>query len=139
MNKKLNQKISELETSDTALTKEQDYRALFEQAHDAIIIFNPEDGKILDVNVRACEIYKMNKDEFISTNLKELSKNFHETEEHIKLTLQKGYYHNFQSVHYTGSGTEILVEINASVIYFRGLLAILSINRDITDRIMRIK
>jgi PAS domain S-box-containing protein len=140
MNRKLNQKITELEASDSALKKsEKDYRTLFEQAHDAIIIFDPEDETVLDVNVRACEVYGLNKDEFLNMSMKKVSKNAIEGTEHLKRTLEKGYYHNFQSVQYKKDGTEMLMEINASVIYYQGKAAILSINRDITGRIMQIK
>ena len=136
MNKKLNEKVLQLEKYDAELKRrEQDYRALFEQAHDAIIIFNPEDERVLDVNVRACEVYGFDKDEFTRLSMKALSKNAKTGEEHIRRTIEKGYYHNFQSVHYKKDGTEMLMEINASVIFYRGQPAILSINRDITDRI----
>ncbi len=139
MNKKMNDKVAELERIDAELKhREQDYRALFEQAHDAIIIFDPQSEKILDVNVRACEIYGLNKEEFANVSLKRLFKNVHEAEQQIKITIEKGYYHNFQSVHYKKDGTEMLMEINASVIFYKGYTAILSINRDITDRIMRL-
>ena len=56
----------------------------------------------------------------------------------IKLTLEKGYYHNFQSVQYKKDMSEMLMEINASVFMYNGKKVILSINRDITDRIFKI-
>ena len=44
---------------------ERDYRGLFEAAHDAIIIFRPEDELILDANGRASEIYRIPRDELV--------------------------------------------------------------------------
>jgi len=139
INQKLYTKVGELEKSDEALKRsEQYYRMLFEQAHDAIIIFSPEDQKVLDVNRRACDLYGIKRDEFIGFSLQTISKNIPQGADNVQYTLQKGYYHNFQSVHYKNDSTEMLMEINASVISYKGKPAILSINRDITDRILKV-
>jgi PAS domain S-box-containing protein len=139
INQKLYAKFGELERSDAALKRsEQYYRMLFEQAHDAIIIFSPDDQKVLDVNRRACDLYGIKRDEFIGFSLDAISKNIPYGADNVKYTLQKGYYHNFQSVHYKKDSTEMLMEINASVISYKGKPAILSINRDITDRILKV-
>ncbi len=137
INIRLNKEITEHEKAETALKQsEKDLYNLFEQAHDAIIIFTPDDQKVLDVNNRATAIYGIKKEEFIGLPLKAIYKNVPENTEHIKKTMQKGYYYNFQTVHYRKNGNEMLMEINASVINYRGQTAILSINRDITDRIL---
>jgi PAS domain S-box-containing protein len=135
--KKLYSKIDRLSRTEAALQQsEQDYKTLFEQAHDAIIIFKPDDEIILNVNQRACDIYGIKRDEFIGSSLKSLSKNVPDGEKNIKQALEKGFLYNFQSVHYKKKGTEMLMEINASVINYKGTQSILSINRDITDRIL---
>lgn len=135
--KKLYNKIDQLSRTEAALLQsEQDYRTLFEQAHDAIIIFIPNDEKILNVNGRACEIYGIKRNEFIGLSLKSLSKNAPDGEKHIKQALEKGFLYNFQSVHYKKDGTEMLMEINAAVINYKGTQSILSINRDITSRVL---
>lgn len=140
INKKLYKKVDELVLMDKALKlSEEYYRMLFEQAHDAIVIFNPAGEIVLDVNNRACEVYGFTREEFVGMSLKTISKNVPEGSINIQDTLRKGYYHNFQSVHYRKNFTEMLMEINASVIDFKGSPAILSINRDITDRILRIQ
>lgn len=137
INNRLNKEITEHEKAEEALKQsEKDLRDLFEQAHDAIIIFTPKDQKVLDVNNRAMAVYGISKDKFIGLFLKAIFKNIPENTEHIEKTLQKGYYYNFQTVHYRKNGTEMLMEINASVINYRGQTAILSINRDITERIL---
>jgi len=139
INNRLYKVIEEHEKTLAALKQsEKDLRDLFEQAHDAIIIFTPEDKKVLEVNNRASDVYGIKKDEFTGISLKTLFKNQPENEEHIKKTLEKGYYYNFQTVHHKKDGSEMLMEINASVINYRGKTAILSINRDITERILRL-
>jgi PAS domain S-box-containing protein len=137
LNKKLYSQIDKLRQTEAALLQsEKDLREVFELAHDAILIFSPEDKRIIDVNRRACEIYQIEINDFIGLSLRAISKNVPETEEYIKETLNKGYLYNFQSVHYNKNGSEMLMEINASVINYKGKTAILSINRDITDRIL---
>jgi len=137
INNKLYKVIAQHEKTEAALKQsEKDLRDLFEQAHDAIIIFNPGAKKVLDVNNRASDVYGIKKEDFIGISLSAIFKNLPENEEHIKKTLEKGYYYNFQTVHHKNNGTEMLMEINASVIKFSGKTAILSINRDITERVL---
>jgi PAS domain S-box-containing protein len=139
INNKLNSKITELQIKDEDLRRsEQYYKMLFDQAFDAIMIINPDDEKVLDVNKRACEIYGFNREEFIGLSLKSISKNVIMGEENVKKTLEKGFFHNFQTVHYNKSKSEMLIEINASVVKYDGKNAILSINRDITERVLMI-
>jgi PAS domain S-box-containing protein len=139
INRKLYGKVDELQKMEKALKlSEEYYRNLFEQAHDAIMIFSPEGEIVLDVNNRACELYGFSREELVGLSLKTISKNVPQGEKHIEDTLKKGYYHNFQSVHYRKNFTEMLMEINASIIDHNGKPAILSINRDITDRILKV-
>jgi PAS domain S-box-containing protein len=138
INQKLYNEIEEHKKDEEALKKAMiDYRILFEQAHDPIIIIEPKTENILDANIRACEVYGYKHDELLQTSMKKLSKNVFEGEKNIEETMKKGYFHNFQTVHYCRGGMEMLMEINASVIIYKGRQAILSINRDITDRILR--
>ena len=139
INQKLYKKISELKAMESQLkSSAEQYRKLFEQAHDAIVIFSPDDETVIDVNRRACDLYGFKREEFIGLSLKTISKNVKQGEDNLKLTLEKGYYHNFQSVQYKKDMTEMLMEINASVFEYHGRKVILSINRDITDRILKV-
>ncbi len=139
INQKLYKKVNELETMEVTTKKSiEHYRNLFEQAHDAIFIFDPENEIVIDLNKRACDIYGFKREEFIGLSLTSISKNNPQGKDNIKLTLEKGYYHNFQSVHYRKDMTEMLMEINASVFLFNGRKVILSINRDITERILKV-
>ncbi|HEY3251521.1 MAG TPA: PAS domain S-box protein [Ignavibacteria bacterium] len=136
INNKLNFKITELEKKDKELQhSEEYYRMLFNQAHDAILIIDPHDERVLDANNRTCEIYGFKREDLIGLSLKAISKNVAQGEEHLKKILEKGN-HNFQTVHYNKKLNEILMEINASVIDYNGRKAILSIHRDITERVL---
>ncbi|MCX7878886.1 MAG: PAS domain S-box protein [Ignavibacteria bacterium] len=139
INIKLNKKIDEIRKIDEELKRsEHFYKTLFEQAHDAIMIISPETRKILEVNNRACEIYGFTKEEFSSISLDLISKNIPECKNKIKEIVTTGYAHNFECVHYTKDMREILIEINASLIEYNNSHAILSVNRDITDRVLKL-
>jgi len=107
---------------------------LFENAHDAVIIFSPDDETVLDVNNRACEIYAISRSEFIGLSLEEISKFPENGRKNISETLNNGINNNFETVQYRKDGSEIFLEINSSVIDYNGGQAILSVNRDITER-----
>ncbi|MET0625254.1 MAG: PAS domain S-box protein [Pyrinomonadaceae bacterium] len=116
------------------LRSESDYRRLFEQAHDAIVIFEPEREVVLDVNRRACELYSFTREEFIGMSVETISRNVPLGKERIKETLERGDQLNFETVQYRKDGTEMCLEINAAAIDYQGRPVILSINRDITER-----
>jgi len=127
--------ISERVLFETALRQsEQDYRQLFENAHDAIVIFTRRDEIILDVNHRACELYGFSRQEMIGMSLEKISKNVRRGKLRIKKILQEKIFHNFETVHFRKDGSEMLLEINAALITYKKQPAILSINRDITSR-----
>jgi PAS domain S-box-containing protein len=137
LNIRLYSQIDKLKQTEAALRRsEKDLRGVFELAHDAILIILPDEERIMDVNRRACEIYDIGIDDFVGLSLKSISKNMSDTKQYLRETLEKGYVYNYQSVHYNKDGNEMLMEINASVINYKGKTAILSINRDITDRIL---
>ncbi len=127
--------ISERKQAEEALKQaEKDYRGLFENAHDAIFVFAPENEIILNVNPRACEMYGFTRDEFLGMSLEDISKDVALGKTRIKKALEEGAFHSFETVHYKKDGSEIYLEINAAVVDYKGQKAILSINRDISDR-----
>lgn len=106
--------------------------SLFEHAHDAILIFDPETEDVLEVNESACGIYGFSKDEFIGLNFKQLSKDAEIDEKKFKNLIEKKSKIKFDSVQYRKDGSEMIVEIYAALVDYKGRKAILSINRDIT-------
>ena len=131
----VNQDITERKLAENKIKQsEQDYRRLFENAHDAILVLNPENEIVLEVNERACELYGLSKSEFIGMSLEKISQNVSEERDKIQTTLREGFINNFESIQRTKQGKEIIVEINASVIDYKGKKAILSLNHDITKR-----
>ena len=113
---------------------ERYYRNLFEGAHDAIMVFDPEGEIVLDANDQCLRLYNLRRDEFVGVSLEKFSKNVAYGKTKIHDVLKKGQLKNFNTVHLKKDGTEMILEINASVINYRGRMAILSHARDITEK-----
>jgi PAS domain S-box-containing protein len=109
-------------------------RGLFENAHDAIFILAPEQEIVLDVNKRACEIYGFSRSEFLGMSLKIISEDIRRSRARIQEVLEKKDRLNFETIQYRKDGSKMFLEINASVVDYKGQRAILSINRNVTER-----
>ncbi len=127
--------VSERKAVEEALQRsEQDYRRLFEHAHDAIMIFSVNNEIILDVNHRACELYGFKRREMIGMSLEKISKDVLRGKSRIRRILADWTFRNFETTHFRKDGSEMLLEVNAALLSYQGQPAILSINRDITRR-----
>ena len=112
------------------------YRSLFENAHDAIMVFEPENEIIIDANQLCLKLYGFKREELIGSSLEKISKDVPKGKERIKELFRKGRISNFETVHYKKDGTEMVLEINASLLLYKGKEVILTINRDITEKKM---
>jgi PAS domain S-box-containing protein len=131
----INYDITDLKNAEASLLKsELKYRSLFESANDAIILFEAETETILEVNDKATEVYGFSKAEFMGMNQKHITKNIAKGEKMITLALQNENIVDFETQHYTKKGAIIDLLVGSSVIVYGGKTAILSINRDITER-----
>ncbi len=119
---------------DALRQSERDYRGLFENAHDAIIIFRPEDERVLEVNTSACKLYGYSREEMLSMSMEGLSHDISHGKRQLEEVLWKGNFHEFETRQYRRDRTLMYLEIRAAIVEYSGQLAILSINRDITDR-----
>ncbi|HEY1189615.1 MAG TPA: PAS domain S-box protein, partial [Gemmata sp.] len=113
---------------------ERYYRTLFENAHDPILVIDPDGEQVLDVNAEACRVYGFPRDEFIGRSLVDQSAEPARGHEHVARTTDGRTSHRFETVQFRSDGGRLDLEVNASVIEFQGRAAILSINRDVTDR-----
>lgn len=119
---------------DALRQSERDYRGLFENAHDAIIIFRPEDERVLEVNSSACKLYGYSREEMLNLSMENMSYDISHGKRQLEEVLWKGDFHEFESRQYRRDRTLMYLEIRAAIVEYSGQLAILSINRDITDR-----
>lgn len=110
-----------------------DYRGLFENAHDAILIIG-HDETILDVNQRACEVYGFSRAEFIGMPHTRLSKFAGQDRQRVQQILDFGPSQSYETVQYCKNGTEMNVEVNAAPVTYKNRRAVMTINRDVTAR-----
>ncbi|HEX8639131.1 MAG TPA: EAL domain-containing protein [Pyrinomonadaceae bacterium] len=127
--------ITERKLSEAALRKSEEYRNLFKLANDAIIIFEPENEIVLDVNDYACKMYGYSREEFIGRSFKDSSANVGRGEQRLGRLLKDKAIESLKTVHYRKDKSEINILINSAIIEFEGKPAVLSINRDVTSRI----
>jgi PAS domain S-box-containing protein len=127
--------VAAITRSETALMQsEQYYRGVFENAHDAIIIFDPDGEVVLDANERACEMYGWSRDQFIAMSLESVTHDVDHGKSHLGKILEPGGAVQFESVHYRKDGSKMFLDIHATTVDYRGRAAVLTINRDITER-----
>jgi PAS domain S-box-containing protein len=127
--------ITERKQAEEALKRsEQDYRHLFDNANDVILIFEPEGEIILEANAAACRVYGIEHDELVGMSLKKLTRDVSRGEVQLNTLLSTGFFRDFESIHFNKAGEEIHFLINSSVIEYQGRRAILSLNRDVTER-----
>jgi PAS domain S-box-containing protein/putative nucleotidyltransferase with HDIG domain len=128
--------ISERARSKEALKNtEKKFRELFDSASDAIFIHDLE-GHFLEVNKTACERLGYSKEEMLKKTPMDI-----DTQEYAKLVPEKlkeiiekkSLF--LKSAHKTKDGRVIPIELSSRLIEFEGKPAVLSIARDVTERI----
>jgi PAS domain S-box-containing protein len=131
----LSNDITEQKFAKEALqASEEEYRNLFKNASDSIIIFEPEKEIILEVNAEACKVYGYEKEEFVGKSLRDLAADAGTEENKIGEIIKKGSIRDFETRHKTKNGNVINLLINASGIEYKSKPAIMAICRNITER-----
>ncbi len=123
--------ITERRQAEEALRRsERYYKSLFESAHDAILLIDPNTKRILDVNRRACELYGYDRQEFLALSLHDI------TADSPNATEQggPGVVCRRAAVHRRKDGGFMHMEVNHSAVTSADREAILCINRDVTER-----
>ena len=113
---------------------EHRYRALFNNAADAIVVHDMR-GKILDVNKVACERFGMTRKELRGINLASFYlPEFNKKASRIRKTLREHGSIYFEGIQKLPDGKMLPIEVNAKVIPYRGRLAVMSVSRDLSER-----
>jgi PAS domain S-box-containing protein len=113
---------------------EELYRTLFESAHDAILILEPADERVLVANPAAMRMYGFDEQELVGRSMLELSTNAEVGRQKADEALRSSERVQFETVQRRRDGTELIVDIRASVVEYDGRAVLLSINRDVTER-----
>ncbi len=112
---------------------EQKYRQLFETETDAIMIFDAETKRCIDVNNAAICLYGYSKEEFLSLTPCDISAEPDATEVYIKHAIE-GFPGKIPLRHHKKKdGTVFPVEISGSSFMLNGRKVLFGVIRDITD------
>lgn len=129
------QEIAERVRAEQALqASESRYRALFDDASDAIFIHDLE-GRFLEVNRVACERLGYSREELLQMSMMTVDSPEYAAlmPERIKKLYQSDQV-LFETAHVRRDGGTIPIELSSRIIEYNGMPAVLSIARDITER-----
>ncbi len=116
------------------IQSERDYRGLFENSHDSILVVDPGKNIFLDVNSQACNLFDIPREEFINTSFNIFARGLNENISSLKDGNKFLLKNNIETIHYKIDGTKLYLELNTTSVFYRGIKAILLIIRDITER-----
>jgi diguanylate cyclase (GGDEF)-like protein/PAS domain S-box-containing protein len=117
--------------SDEVRRSEREHRALFESAHDAVLIVDPESRLILDANQRCAAFYDYSRAELVGSSLDEI---WPDADRHRLRAAALAAPKVFEARQRRREGTHIFVEVSAGPVRFRGRPCVWIANRDVTER-----
>ncbi len=120
----------------TAADKLKMFRNLIDRSNDAVFIAEPQWGRIIDVNEKACETLGLTRENVINTTLSEIEQTIPDEDAwtaHVNEVKQKGNM-IFEGVHKRKDGTTFPVEVNVGFIKQNSHEFLLFIARDFTER-----
>jgi two-component system, cell cycle sensor histidine kinase and response regulator CckA len=116
-------------SSKTAIADARKFcRSLMDAVSDAVLIFDPRSFRILDANKCAAVIYGYSRKELIGKEMRELT---HEVPNYSDLLRTA---HATERTDFNKAGEKIEFLVSLSLIDFWGRKAVLSLNRNITER-----
>ncbi len=133
----LNTEISERKKVETALQKsEEKFRVLFENARDAILLADAETGMLIDVNQAGCELLGLPKEKIIGMHQSEIHPEgtADKYKELFREHIEKGNTISEDMLVQRADGTQVPVDISASLVELDGKPTMQGIFRDITLR-----
>ena len=121
---------------DSPLTSEEEYRNIFEAASDGLVIYDIETDSVVDANPAACEMHGYSRQEFIGLNpaVFMLPESHILFREHAR-TAEPGSVFESLVIHTRRDGSRFHVEVRRSAINYRGRPCLLSVIRDVSQRI----
>jgi two-component system cell cycle sensor histidine kinase/response regulator CckA len=129
------QDITQIKLSEEQLRdSEAKYRTLFNSLADTIFIHDFE-GHFLEVNEVAVEQLGYNHEELLRMSLMDIDSPDYAklVPERMETIIETGYAF-FESEHITKDGIKIPIEVNARIIEYNRMPAVIGVSRDITER-----
>ena len=124
------------QVSDSRITSEEEYRNIFEAASDGLIIYDIETDLVVEANPAACEMHGYTRQEFIGLNPTAfmLPESYVLFREHVRM-VEPGGVIELLVVHIRRNGSPFHVEVRRSAVNYRGRPCLLSVIRDVSQRI----
>jgi PAS domain S-box-containing protein len=121
---------------DSWLTSEEEYRNIFEAASDGLVIYDIGLDSVVEANPAACEMHGYTRQEFIGLNptVFMLPQNHALFREQVRTAEPGGVFESL-IVHIRRDGSPFHVEVRRSAINYRGRPCLLSVIRDVSQRI----
>jgi PAS domain S-box-containing protein len=117
---------------------EANYRTIFDAANDATFVFDAENGAMLDVNLKMCEMYGYTREEVLRLNVEDLSAGVPPyTYADVLQMIWKTKHdksHMFEWLAKDSTGRLFWVEVNMKGAVIGGDYKVLAVVRDITER-----
>lgn len=115
---------------------EERYRTIFAAVNDGIFIHCAHSGRILDVNLRAQEMYGYNREEMCGMEVVEMSGPGFKQEQALEIMrrVAAGEPELFEWLGRHRNGTAFWVEVNLKKVVLEGAVRLLAVVRDITER-----
>jgi len=123
--KKAEQKLQE---------SEEKYRQVVSTSTDAIMLFDAEKRRFVEVNKACEELYGYSREEFLNLKQSDITAEPEKTHESIEQTLEGKLYRIPIRYHIKKDGTVFPVEISAGTFELRGRRVLCGVIRDITER-----
>jgi PAS domain S-box-containing protein len=126
--------ISDITAEDRAEERLKIFQTFSENARDIVLFVRKRDGKIIEANLKATEVYGFSHDELLNTTIFALGKSDpHElVERQMTDAVTTGIL--FETIHRRKDGSDLPVEVNIFSLHLDGEPVFLSIVRDITER-----
>ena len=127
------------QTEDSLRESEELFRELFNQANDAIYLYEydprEQTGPIIEANEVACRMLQFSHDEFLKMRIDQIRAP--EEQEPVRSQMSsiiRDGHIIFETLHRRKDGTYIPVEVNSDLFTLKGRKVVLSVARDITER-----
>jgi len=121
---------------ESPLTSEDEYRSIFESATDGLIIYDMELDRVVEANSAASDMHGYTRQEFVGINPESfmLPADYVVFREHVQAAELNGVFES-PGVHIRKDGSQFHVDVRRSAINYRGRKCLLSIIRDVSQRI----
>jgi PAS domain S-box-containing protein len=117
------------------LEREEKYRLLFDAESDAVIVFDGESRKFIDVNAAAVQLYGYGRKKFLDMFLKDISAEPDKSEMSVQQILTGEIMKIPLRYHRKKDGTVFPVEVSAGVFIINKRKTVIAVVRDISERV----